>query len=51
MAVELLDDLIRPLREDPARSALLFDFDGTLSPTVPDPDDARPMPGAVEMLD
>ena len=51
MAVELLDDLIRPLREDPARSALLFDFDGTLSPTVPDPDDARPMPGAVELLD
>lgn len=51
MSPELLDDLIGPLLARPDRTALLFDFDGTLSPTVPDPDDARPMPESVDLLD
>ncbi len=42
---------LAPLLVDPARSALLFDFDGTLAPIVDDPDDARPAPGVVELLD
>jgi trehalose 6-phosphate phosphatase len=33
-----------------ARAALLFDFDGTLSPIVPRPQDAQPVSGAVEVL-
>lgn len=36
-----LTSLIAPLRARPERSVLLFDFDGTLSPTVPDPAAAR----------
>ena len=32
------------------RAALLFDFDGTLSPIVDRPQDARPADGAVEVL-
>ncbi|MBX3284236.1 MAG: trehalose-phosphatase [Actinobacteria bacterium] len=42
--------LVGPLRTDPGRTVLLFDFDGTLSPTVADPAAARPAPGAVELL-
>lgn len=38
------------LRAQPERSALLFDFDGTLSPLVDDPDRAAPAPGAVDLL-
>lgn len=30
--------------------ALCLDFDGTLSPIVDDPDEARPLPGVVELL-
>jgi trehalose 6-phosphate phosphatase len=30
--------------------ALCFDFDGTLAPIVDDPDEARPLPGMVELL-
>jgi trehalose 6-phosphate phosphatase len=30
--------------------ALCLDFDGTLSPMVPDPEAARPLPGVVELL-
>jgi trehalose 6-phosphate phosphatase len=33
-----------------ARAVLLFDFDGTLSPIVARPQDARPADGAVEVL-
>jgi trehalose 6-phosphate phosphatase len=33
-----------------ASAALLFDFDGTLSPIVPRPQDARPVEGAVDVL-
>lgn len=36
---------------DPARSGLFTDFDGTLSPIVDDPESARPLPGAPEVLD
>jgi trehalose 6-phosphate phosphatase len=39
------------LREDPASTVLAFDFDGTLSPVVPSPGDARPAPGVVDLLD
>jgi trehalose 6-phosphate phosphatase len=30
--------------------AICLDFDGTLSPIVPNPEDARPLPGVVELL-
>jgi trehalose 6-phosphate phosphatase len=50
-----MDDEIRqavaPLRADPARSVLLFDFDGTLSPVVEDPAAAVALPGVAERLD
>lgn len=46
-----LGDRLRPFTADPAATALLFDFDGTLAPIVPDPDDARPAPGVVGLLD
>jgi trehalose 6-phosphate phosphatase len=42
---------VAPLRADPTRSVLLFDFDGTLSPLVDDPAAARPLPGVVERLE
>lgn len=42
--------LLAPLRAEPSRSVLLFDFDGTLSPTVTDPAAARPADGAVDLL-
>jgi len=41
-----LDDV----RAHLARAAILLDFDGTLAPIVPEPEDARPWPGVVEML-
>ena len=46
----LLARLLAPLRSEPSRSVLLFDFDGTLSPTVTDPAAARPADGAVDLL-
>jgi len=36
-----LDELLRPLKEDPKRSAVLLDVDGTLAPIVQHPDDAH----------
>ena len=45
-----MDELIDRLRDGPESTALLFDFDGTLSPTVTDPDEARPAPEAVDLL-
>ena len=42
--------LFAPFVEDPARSGLFFDFDGTLSPIVADPALAAPVPGAPELL-
>jgi trehalose 6-phosphate phosphatase len=36
---------------DPSRTALFFDFDGTLAPIVDDPSAAVAVPGAVELLE
>jgi trehalose 6-phosphate phosphatase len=38
------------LVEDPGSALVAFDFDGTLAPIVPDPDQARAHPDAVEAL-
>ena len=38
------------LRADPARAGILLDFDGTLAHIVDDPDAARPVAGAVDVL-
>ena len=39
-----------PLLEDPANSAIVSDFDGTLSPIVADPAAARALDGAADLL-
>jgi trehalose 6-phosphate phosphatase len=36
-----LDELLRPFRENPGRSAILLDVDGVLAPIVQQPDDAH----------
>ncbi len=36
-----LDEVLRPLRDNPARSAILLDIDGVLAPIVQHPDDAH----------
>jgi len=41
---------LAPLLVAPATTALLTDFDGTLSPIVDDPGEARPLPGAAATL-
>jgi trehalose 6-phosphate phosphatase len=38
------------LTSDPSRSGIFCDFDGTLSAIVDRPEDARPVPGAAELL-
>jgi trehalose 6-phosphate phosphatase len=43
-------DVVSRLRADPADTALLLDFDGTLAPIVAGAGDARPLPGAPEVL-
>jgi trehalose 6-phosphate phosphatase len=45
-----LDDAIRTLGDDPASTALVMDFDGTLADIVPRPDDARPRAEVVPLL-
>ena len=45
-----LPALVSPLRDQPARAAVITDFDGTLSPIVADPPEARALPGAVDVL-
>lgn len=45
-----VDSLLAPLLAEPSSTALLFDFDGTLSPTVADPAAARPAAGVDELL-
>ena len=36
-----LEELLRPLKEEPARAAILLDIDGVLAPIVEHPDDAH----------
>src|SRR5881398_3080880 len=36
-----MEELLRPLREDPAHCAVLLDVDGVLAPIVEQPDDAH----------
>lgn len=50
MITELVTS-VAPLRADPTRSVLLFDFDGTLSPVIDDPAAAAPLPGTFERLE
>lgn len=45
-----MSDPLDPLRARPDRTALLSDFDGTLSPIVEDWTAAAPLPGAREVL-
>ncbi len=47
---EAVRALLDPLVADPARTVLVCDFDGTLSPIVADPDSARPLDGLPELL-
>lgn len=42
---------LAPFLESPETSGLFLDFDGTLSEIVTVPGDARPYPGAVDLLD
>ncbi len=41
---------LAPLCRRPGEAALFLDYDGTLAPIVPDPADARPLPGVPEVL-
>jgi trehalose 6-phosphate phosphatase len=41
LADTTLEELLEPLRRDPARSAVLLDVDGVLAPIVAQPDDAH----------
>jgi trehalose 6-phosphate phosphatase len=49
--VSTLDATLAALAADPSRTALLLDFDGSLSPIVLHPEDAVPLPGTAELLD
>lgn len=44
------DATVALLTESPDRTALLLDFDGSLSPVVDRPEDAEPLPGAVDVV-
>jgi trehalose 6-phosphate phosphatase len=46
-----VDATVAALTERPPRTALLVDFDGSLAPFVPHAEDARPLPGVVEVVD
>jgi trehalose 6-phosphate phosphatase len=46
-----MSDLLAPFVERPGQAALLLDFDGTLSPIVDVPAEARPLAGAAEVLE
>ena len=45
-----LTELLSPLVVEPAATALITDFDGTLSPIVSDPEAARPLDGVADLL-
>ncbi len=46
-----MSDVLAPFIDRPGQAALLLDFDGTLSPIVDVPADARPLAGANEVLE
>lgn len=46
----MVPDRLAPLLVDPGRTALVTDFDGTLSPIVEVPADARPLDGVPDVL-
>jgi trehalose 6-phosphate phosphatase len=41
---------VASFKAQPRQAAICLDFDGTLSPIVDDPEDARPLPGVVDLL-
>lgn len=45
-----LGRLLAPFLAEPRRAGILTDFDGTLAPIVEEPELARPLPGAVDVL-
>lgn len=47
---DALPALLAPVRDDPARAAIISDFDGTLASIVLEPEAARPLAGAVDAL-
>lgn len=51
MAVALSAELLRPFKQNPAGSAVITDFDGTLAPIVDDPVRSEALPGTSEILD
>jgi trehalose 6-phosphate phosphatase len=44
------DAALAPFLERPGDAAILFDFDGTLSPIVDAPSEAKPLPGVTDAL-
>jgi trehalose 6-phosphate phosphatase len=46
-----VDATVAALTASPRRTALLVDFDGSLAPFVPHADEARPLPGVVEVVE
>src|SRR5262245_34698383 len=46
-----LEELLAPLRDDPARGAILTDVDGTIAPIVQDPKQAGVPPATRELLE
>jgi trehalose 6-phosphate phosphatase len=45
-----VDEIVTALRPKLAGALIATDFDGTLAPLVPDPDDSRPVAGVVDAL-
>jgi trehalose 6-phosphate phosphatase len=45
-----VEELVAALRPQLAGALIATDFDGTLAPLVPDPEDSRPVAGAVDAL-
>jgi trehalose 6-phosphate phosphatase len=48
--VDRWDEVLEPLRADPAGTRIVLDFDGSLSPIVDDPASAAPIEGAADVL-